>query len=134
MDISSIDDLRTLHELFTAGAEGRLATLGSGGADTPESGPERREAAVQLLEGRLRQAEEARDAALGQVDEEKEAALRRYDDARAEMESRFAAEVDRYRQMLSELGSAPPAAPAAGEGGGSGKEGGGGKKRRGRKA
>jgi hypothetical protein len=110
MDISGIDDLRTLHELFTAGMEGRLASLG---ADAPGDGGERRETAVRLLESRLRQAEEARDAALRQVDEEKEAALRRYDEARAELERRFGAEVDRYRQLLAELGAGPPAAEQA---------------------
>jgi len=133
MDISGIDDLRTLHELFTAGVEGRLASLGSGGADTPEGGPERREAAVRLVEGRLRQAEEARDAAFRQVDEEKEAALRRYDEARSELERRFAAEVDRYRQLLAELGGEPPAAASAEQAGDEG-ESGKGKKRRGRRA
>ena len=118
MGISSIDDLRTLHELFTASVEGRLASLGSAGADAPDAGPERREAAVRLVEGRLRQAEEARDAALRQLDEEREAALRRYDEARSETEQRFGAEADRYRQLLAELGAQPG---PAGDKGGSGR-------------
>lgn len=112
MDITGISDPRTLHEVLTASLQAG-ASAGPGADEELGTVQVQREAVLRHVEERLREAEEAKEAALRQADEAKEAALRRHDEARAEMERSYGEEVDRYRAMLDQLRAAEPAAPAA---------------------